>query len=347
MKVLVAVSALALALAGCGGGMQDTAGSGTAGDSTGTKLLAALAPVDVVTLLGSFRDYTVTKSGTEYIVTDRTGNRLPIAPNTKRLVFPDGAIALDINGNAGQAYRLYQAAFNRKPDLPGLGVQTTALDQGTSLLQIAQNFMESREFIDLYGPNPSSAALVTQLYRNVLHREPEPAGFAHWMNKLDNERQPRHEVLMLFSESAENQAQVLNDIQNGILYMPIGVPEPPMPAFSASLASAPPPSFYPPPGIAMDFVVTGNQLGNVELVSANDPTIIYGRFTLSPDKTSATLSFTPDRMASYSSYNLRILAWDMPAGRGGRMIEVMPARTFYIHLPLGCYLNPGCGGIAP
>ena len=30
-------------------------------------------------------------------------------------------LALDINGTAGQVYRLYQAAFDRKPDLVGLG----------------------------------------------------------------------------------------------------------------------------------------------------------------------------------------------------------------------------------
>ncbi|WP_334190312.1 DUF4214 domain-containing protein [Noviherbaspirillum sp.] len=341
MKVFFAAAAAALLLAGCGGGSADTASL-----HSDKKQLAALESVETMAMLGSYRDYSVTQSGTEYIVRDRAGTRLPVAPNIKRLVFPDGAIALDITGNAGQAYRLYQAAFNRKPDLTGLGVQVTALDRGVSLLQIAQNFMESKEFTDLYGSNLSSAALVTQLYRNVLHREPEPAGFAHWMNQLDNIGQPRHEVLMFFSESAENQAQVMPAIQNGILYMPLGVPEPPAPPFTATLASAPPPSFFPAPQEPMNFTVTGSALENVELVSANDPSIIYGRFTLSPDKTSASLTFHHDQY-QYGSYNLRILAWNAPPGQGGQMIEVMPPRVIYIHRALGCQFTPGCGGDAP
>ncbi|NDE78359.1 MAG: hypothetical protein EB047_04025, partial [Chitinophagaceae bacterium] len=35
--------------------------------------------------------------------------------NIERFVFSDGVIAVDLNGNAGKAYRVYKAAFARDP----------------------------------------------------------------------------------------------------------------------------------------------------------------------------------------------------------------------------------------
>jgi len=46
----------------------------------------------------------------------------------ERIQFTDGTLALDESGNAGQAYRLYQAAFGRTPDTPGLSHNLNLLD---------------------------------------------------------------------------------------------------------------------------------------------------------------------------------------------------------------------------
>lgn len=119
-------------------------------------------------------------------------------------------------------------------------------------------------------------------------------------------------------------------------------------AFSATLINAPPDHAFLQYGSPMTFVVSGNRLGNVELVSANDIKIQYGRFTISADKTSASLTFTPTHSPPYGSYNLRVLAWDVAPGQAGQQIEVMsPRRLYYIHLALGCYSVPGCGDTAP
>lgn len=140
----------------------------------------------------------------------------------QRVQFADTAVALDVAGNAGQVYRLYQAAFNRKPDLPGLGWQIKAIDGGTPLLQLAGNFMDSPEFKSLYGAAPSYADLVNLLYRNVLHRTAEQFETDFWVHILDGSNPTSHqtpaEVLMSFSESPENQAQMLGVIQGGIQY---------------------------------------------------------------------------------------------------------------------------------
>lgn len=117
------------------------------------------------------------------------------------------------------------------------------------------------------------------------------------------------------------------------------------PAFSAQLVSAPNESAenHEP----RYFEVSGTNLGNVELVSANDESIVYGRFTISDDKTRATLAWTyrtPSDDKVYTTYQLRILAWDVPAGESGNKIEVMAPRTFSGIFNSGCRT---CGGTAP
>ena len=135
--------------------------------------------------------------------------------NVERLQFADEKVAIDLTGDAGQAYRLYQAAFHRVPDVPGLGYQMNALDTGLTLPQVAANFIASPEFQATYG-NVTDTQFVTLLYENVLNREPEPDGLAFHLNELLT--QSRADVLVHFSESPENQANVIGQIQAGMLY---------------------------------------------------------------------------------------------------------------------------------
>lgn len=99
----------------------------------------------------------------------------------------------------------------------------------------------------------------------------------------------------------------------------------------------------------MYFEVSGAGLGNVELVSAKDMSIIYGRFTISPDKSHDTLDwdYRAYNRFSYGVYEARVLAWDVPLGESGQMIEVMASRTYYQKLPLWCQGAGLCGGTAP
>jgi hypothetical protein len=127
------------------------------------------------------------------------------------------------------------------------------------------------------------------------------------------------------------------------------------PAFSAHLVSAPPADAFfgfDPYGNSAPFEVSGTGLENVELVSANDASVIYGRFTISPDKTRASLNwnFYTEGMVNnrmYGEYNVRIVAWNVPPGQSGRSAEVMAPRRYIVHLPLGCQGEGTCGGMAP
>lgn len=140
--------------------------------------------------------------------------------NIERVQFSDVTLAFDINGTAGQAYRLYQAAFDRTPDEAGLGYWIKALDQGMPLDQAAAGFVGSQEFTNLYGANPSDSQFVNALYQNVLHRAGDAGGVDFWMAAIEQHGETRAQVLGSFSESAENQAQVIGSIQHGIEFLP-------------------------------------------------------------------------------------------------------------------------------
>ncbi|HUR90729.1 MAG TPA: DUF4214 domain-containing protein [Ramlibacter sp.] len=137
--------------------------------------------------------------------------------NVERLTFADSKIAIDLDGHGGEAYRLYQAAFDRVPDIGGLGFQMNALDTGLTLEQVASNFIASPEFQAKYGGAVDDTAFVTLLYQNVLHRAPDSGGLEFHLEELQT--QSRGDVLIHFSQSPENQANVMGAIQNGMLFV--------------------------------------------------------------------------------------------------------------------------------
>jgi hypothetical protein len=136
----------------------------------------------------------------------------------ERIRFSDSNIAFDIDGNAGQAYRIYKAAFDRIPDHGGLGFWIDALDNGAAMTDVAYGFTHSNEFISLYGDDTSDEAYVDLLYANVLDRDADQGGYDFWIGHMDADRLTREQVLIEFSESAENQTNVIDLIANGIQY---------------------------------------------------------------------------------------------------------------------------------
>ncbi len=142
--------------------------------------------------------------------------------DVERVQFDDGILALDLDGNAGQAYRLYRAAFDREADQGGLGYWIAELDTGQSDLSlVALSFIRSAEFKATYGDpgSVSDTQFVTLLYANVLDRAPDQAGLQHWLNDLGN-GYPREHLLIFFSESIENKANVAEAVEHGIAFIP-------------------------------------------------------------------------------------------------------------------------------
>jgi Ca2+-binding RTX toxin-like protein len=192
----------------------------------GTDLLIGGDGRDTATYDGKRENYKITHDASGWHVADqRTGassDGSDTLQGVERIAFADGAVALDVDGVAAQAYRIYRAAFDRTPDLGGLGFWIGQLDQGTTLRDIANGFVRSQEFIDQYGSAPSNADIVMRLYKNILHREPDAGGYQFWLDALDHNKASLPELLASFSESGENVDGVAELIANGILFTPYG-----------------------------------------------------------------------------------------------------------------------------
>jgi hypothetical protein len=172
--------------------------------------------LDTAVYTGARASFTIAREGAGFAVTDALGDHASLL-NVERVQFGDAMVALDIDGTGGEAYRLYQAAFNRTPDKAGVGYWIEMLDRGQTLASVAHDFVTSKEFTDLYGAATSDAQFVQALYQNVLHRPAEGAGYDFWLSSLQSVS--RADVLTGFSESAENQAQVIGSIENGFDYV--------------------------------------------------------------------------------------------------------------------------------
>ena len=110
-----------------------------------------------------------------------------------------------LNTNSGRMFRLYNAAFARFPDPDGLKYWIGNFSSGKDDERaVASSFLASAEFKQRYGENVSDSTYVNTLYKNVLGRDADTGGLNYWLGQLNSGEETRYEVLLGFSESAEN-----------------------------------------------------------------------------------------------------------------------------------------------
>ena len=159
--------------------------------------------------------YQITVSGEEVIVEGAEGR--DTLTGIERVHFGNQGMAFDGNGVAGQAYRMYKAAFDRAPDDAGLGYWIDNMDKGMSLADAGRSFVNSSEFQSKYGAL-DDRGFIDAMYQNVLDRQADDAGYAYWLDEMERGVTDRAGVLASFSESAENQGNVAGQIANGIQF---------------------------------------------------------------------------------------------------------------------------------
>jgi serralysin len=209
-----------------------TAGNDTLKPGAGNNAVDGAAGLDTVIYAGPRSNYLLEQEAWGYGISDKTGPNGSLGPNghdslinVERVQFDDAFVALDTEGTAGQIFRLYTASLGRPAEAAGMGYWMWRMENGTSIQTVASEFLKQPEFDTLYGTNPSDATFVTKLYNNVLHRDPEPAGFDYWMNTLTNntntnKAEVRTQMVIDFSNSLENQANVVGTFKLGIDYVP-------------------------------------------------------------------------------------------------------------------------------
>ena len=107
--------------------------------------------------------------------------------------------------------RLYQGAFGRLPDTidpngnfdtgaqSGYWVNVNAFRSGVSLVAMAEAFVASAEFHNLYGTTTVTPALITAFYQHILGRDPASSEVAAWQaTGLDAAH-----ILLGFTQSTE------------------------------------------------------------------------------------------------------------------------------------------------
>lgn len=164
----------------------------------------------------AFRTHLAPFADAETYVKRQYQDLLGRAPSPAELAFGKIAVTQGLSGDFTEelahtparvsqrhpVIRLYFAFFRRSPDLAGTDYWIGRRQTGTNLNQIADHFAASPEFKSLYG-NLSNQAFVTQVYVNVLDRQPDPAGLAYWTQQLDQKKRTRGQVMVGFSESQE------------------------------------------------------------------------------------------------------------------------------------------------
>ncbi len=135
--------------------------------------------------------------------------------NVEEVRFLDGRLVFDADDPAARVARLYEAALDRLPDQGGLNFWIGAVQHGQPLSNLAAGFIASAEFRSRFGDMADNGAFVDRLYLNVLNRPGEAEGRQFWTNSMNNGAS-RADVLVAFSESAENKAGTAALVQNGI-----------------------------------------------------------------------------------------------------------------------------------
>jgi Domain of unknown function (DUF4214)/Bacterial Ig-like domain (group 3)/Domain of unknown function (DUF5122) beta-propeller/Divergent InlB B-repeat domain len=123
----------------------------------------------------------------------------------------------EFSGFVAPVVRLYFATFLRVPDYDGLTFNSGLVRAGTlTVVQLADFFTQSPEFMATYGAL-NNTQFVTLLYNNVLGRAPDAGGLAGWVSLLQA-GYTRGQVLVGFSESAEYQAAMANEVFVTMMY---------------------------------------------------------------------------------------------------------------------------------
>ena len=176
--------------------------------------------IDTIAFTAARTNFSLSLSGAKATVIDLSGVLgTDSLLNVERLKFSDGTLAVDIapGQDAGEVYRLYQAAFARTPDMPGVKYHLNDMESnGLPLWQIASNFLASPEFASKYGSNPTDTQYINALYKNVLNRTPGASEVSWYQNQFNTKAMDHQAALIGFSESPENVALVGSAIANGI-----------------------------------------------------------------------------------------------------------------------------------
>ena len=140
----------------------------------------------VVKQAGNSANYTVSDAdghavltnSTTHKTTDITGIQFVQFDNGESLVFAKDVVE-------GQAGLMYQVAFGRDADASGMDHWFDTLSAGGSIWQIANNFVNSAEFVAAHA-GQTDQQFVQSLYQNTFGRAADAGGLAYWTDLMSH-----------------------------------------------------------------------------------------------------------------------------------------------------------------
>ena len=117
------------------------------------------------------------------------------------------------DADAAATARLYYGILDRAPDAAGLAAWTSAVQHGTALTSVAQQFLASPEAQAKFG-DVSDTMFVSNLYDNALGRSADASGLQGWTSALQHGTS-RADVAVQIAESQEAQIRLVGHIETG------------------------------------------------------------------------------------------------------------------------------------
>lgn len=117
------------------------------------------------------------------------------------------------DANTAATARLYYGILDRAPDAAGLVGWTSAIQHGTSLTNVAQQFLDSSE-AQVKLSNVSDATFISNLYNNALGRDADAIGLQHWISAIQHGTSYA-DVAVQISASPEAQIHLVGLIETG------------------------------------------------------------------------------------------------------------------------------------
>ncbi len=153
--------------------------------------------------------YNVSVDGSNRIILDDGQGHVSTLANVNVVQFSNGSTFVKAS-TADEAIiaRMYEAVLNRTADANGIYNWWDAYNSGQlSLQQVGSSFLNSTEAqLKGFGSSVDNATFVTNLYHNLLERDPDSTGLLNWTNALNNGTLSRADVLISFTASAEGAA---------------------------------------------------------------------------------------------------------------------------------------------
>ena len=154
----------------------------------GTDFFDGGLGLDTVVYSGPIERYTINKSGNRYVVSEPTGSDdTDYLSNIERLQFSNGKLALDLDGNAGDAARLIGTLLGPSyvKDKALAGLVIGLLDQNYSSEAIASMGLGTSMYLGLAGSG-SNEAFVKHVFKNVVGRPPQEAELQTYVGMLSS-----------------------------------------------------------------------------------------------------------------------------------------------------------------